>query len=271
MKVMSSSAGKTSCMMIMLLGLLLSPDLLAGNDYSVRFGLMFGQTYLKMDPLPSVDLLTESPKTATLREEHLLNDLDALGFGETIQLGATLRLPISRVSAVQTSLLFSGWRSRTPFVIPDPASPNGESFIDIGENTSSLHYAQVGIGYMFQFLQLPSILRKRGLESRVYAIPEVTGSFFLAASEEIDSLRGPHSFEYTYSRAGVALSAGIDLDIVRDWSVDIGARFQLLNLFLREDDDPNSPSSEALLRGRGEVEEELLTTVSWQVTLLYTL
>ncbi len=271
MRVSSSWAGLLKIALFMALNLLPAVNASARNDSGVRIGLMFGQNYLEVDQISSVDLLSDAPQTATLREEHLLNDLDALGFGETIIAGASLRIPISRVSALHTSLNFSGWRSRTPFVIPDPDAPDAGSFIDIGENTTSLHYAQFAAGYWFQVLQLPSLLRKPGLESRVYVVPEVNGSFFLAASEEVDSLRGPHSFEYTYSRVGVGLSAGLDLDIVRNWSVDFGVRYQILNLFLQEDDDPATPSSEALLRGRGEVEEELLTNVNWQVTIFYTL
>ncbi len=271
MRVLSSSAMLMQCLLIVALNILAPSNLSARNDSGVRIGLLGGKNYLEVDQISSVELLSNAPQTATLREEHLLNDLDALGFGETVLFGVSMRIPISRVSALQTSLNFSGWRSRTPFVIPDPDAPFEDRFIDIGENKTSLHYAQAGVGYLFNFLQLPSLLRKPGLESRFYAIPEVNGSFFLAASEEVDSLRGPHSFEYTYSRVGVGLSVGLDLDIVRDWSVDFGVRYQILNLFLQEDDDPATPSSEALLRGRGEVEEELLTNVNWQVTIFYTL
>ena len=206
--------------------------------------------------------LTTQPTMAAIRQDYILNDLDNAGFGSSFLGAAVMKYSASKSLKLYGSLSYTSWASKTPLAIVNPEfNPyydTSDSLIKIGTDENSLGIVQFSLGMQFIIDEYSFKISRKRIKVRPYVLPTIDCNFILASASGKDLHRGSFSFDKSYLRIGAGINPGIEIDISKSITVDIGLNYQIPNLLLREDDDPSTSGSEAIINNFASKSEELI-------------
>ena len=212
--------------------------------YPIKIGI-FGGIQIPISP----DELVNKPTTATKAvDKSLLNGLNGLGYGSTINFGAVVKYPLSKKINLGTNLEYFGWKGEY----------NCDCIDTVSRSNNSLTLVHLGI-----FLQY-------AIYRNLYVAPEISLNVFGAKATE-NSNRGILDFSKSYTRIGIGLGIGYEIDISSNMALDLFAKCQAPNLFLGSTNSINYKEAEALINSKSSRDESTIFIISFNIGLLYSL
>jgi opacity protein-like surface antigen len=197
------------------------------------------------NPLSPSEIVNK-PKIAVKDvQQSLLNGLDGLGYGPTINFGAAVKYPFSETYYMGVTAEYSGWQSNN--------SCNCNDVIGKSENSLSLLH----FGLLSQYYLIDNL----------YASIEL-GLNLLDAKVVENSNRGVLDFSKSYTRIGAGLGLGYEIPLTDIFALNISAKGQFPNLLLGEE---NSGKFESLINSGTDTKEATLFLLSLNIGLLFSL
>ena len=209
--------------------------------YPIKIGMLSG-AHLPLSPAELVNKPTTATETV---QSSLLNGLDGLGYGPTINFGIIGKYPFSEKLYLGASIEYSGWNSEN--------SCNCNDNIYKSENSLTMLHFGVFAEYF--------------LYDKFYVSPELSLNLFGVNVSEYSN-RGILDFSKSYPRIGGGLGVGYEFPLTDKFTIDISAKGQFPNLLLGKE---NSGYSESLINSSGETKEAMLFLLSFNLGLLFSL
>jgi hypothetical protein len=209
--------------------------------HALKIG-VFGGLNLPVKPSE----LVSKPTVATMEvQQSLLNGLDGLGYGPTVNLGVVAKYPLSDKFYLGANIEYSGWKSTNSCNCNDI----------VGKSVNSL--TMLNFGVFSQYV----------LFYNFYIAPEISFNLLNAKVTE-NSSRGNLDFSKSYPRIGMGLGVGCELPLTNKFALDVSAKGRFPNLLLGKE---NNGNSESLINSKNETKEALLFILTFNIGLLYSL
>lgn len=174
----------------------------------------------------SPEELYRVPRIYDKSSESLMNGLNGLGYKETYNIGFDATFNFYRNFWTGINFSYSSWLSKNSCKYNSNPVVNSENFL------SFFNFGINGYYYLIKF-----IYTGIGLDINIFSVNV----------KEDNSKRQIIDFKNKYSRLGLSLIFGVDIPIFKRISFDVSAKAQITNLIGRQDDNPETGRSEAII------------------------